>query len=50
MYKMSDCKVAWKRSVLLCPKCYRRYLIKEKISKIYPEIGRTFSYVCMRVQ
>lgn len=44
---MSDCKVAWKRSVLLCPKCYRRYLIKKKIFK---EIGRMFSHVCMRVQ
>lgn len=51
MYKMSDCKVAWKRSVLLCPKCYRRYLIKKKIFKIYPEIGRVFAcmYACAMI-
>lgn len=42
---MSDCEIAWKRSVLLCPKCYHSRLIRgKKVFKVYQEFD-----VCSRM-
>lgn len=48
---MLNCEIGWKRSVLLCSKCYYcSYLIREEVFEIYQEFDVHFRmYACMCV-